>query len=1320
MQTIGYAALQVIPSMRGATKSIEGQLGALGAAGDKAGSRIGSSLKKGMKWGVLGAVGIGTAVAAIAAKGGINRALAIEGAEKKLEGLGHSAESISTIMGNALASVKGTAYGLGDAASVAAGLVASGVKAGGELEGVLKTVTDTAAISGRTMTDIGTIFGSVAARGKLQGDDMLQLMSSGVPVLQLVAKQLNITSAEASALVSKGKVDFATFAAAMQQGMGGAALKGAETFQGALSNVYAALGRFGATGAAPSLSILKGLFNDAVPVIDALTAKVAPLAETLAAKVAPAVAAVSDKVGGFITSLLDGKGLESSPLLSFGKELVSGLGDTVGTVVSLVKPIGDAFMTGLGPTISTLGPQIAGIASAFSPLGAVMKVLQPIMPQVANALAMVAGALGGALSAVLPTVVSLVDALAQVMSGWLAAALPVMASSVSTLVGVVGQLVPPLAQVAQVIIGALSGALGAVLPVLADLAGTLVSALAPILPPIASLVAQLATTLGGVLGSALAVAVPLLSELGGAVLQTIAAVLPGLMPLVEGLGTVLSAVMTAVQPLVPLLLSLVQQVLSALLPVLPTLGGLLGTVAGALGQVLSAVAPLIGVLGKLIATGLKVLLSVVPPIVKVVAGLANVIAKVLTAAVKVITPVITAVIGVLTGFADFLVGVVSGSVRGVSKVISAVWNAIKVHSAAVWNAIRLAITVPLNMALVVVKGIVSGVRNAISTVWETVKSLTSGAWTAVKEAVDGGVGGVIELVKSLPGRALDALSTIGSTLLSAGRDLIGGFIQGIRNAAGSLISAIKSTITDKLPGFVKKALGIASPSKVFAAIGRWIPAGLAKGITAGSSVLDKTLAGLTSRITKTTENAIRKETDRLVAERKKQNAAIIAANKAAAKKRDAALAAADKITDAKKRAAAKKAAQAQYKASLRETLGALSRSDAEKIAKKNLASLIAAQKAANALINAQGRTTKSTWRKGAGAGTDAIVDALRSDGRLKKSSKIEKVTLADLAKARDVLTGRLEKAKSKLADAIALRDDFKASVVDSVKSFTSLMGAQAKQLTNGYEAALTSSDITAHMRDRLAQTRKFTTNMAVLLKRGLNKSTYEELIRQGPEAAGAYAQALVNGGRSAVGEVNSLTAQIDKAATGLGSTSSQVLYQAGVDAARGVVEGIKSQIEKIDAAADQVAKSLVKAVKKALGIASPSRVLAQIGRFATAGFGIGVGDRRAGASVIGAAKSLANRTAVAFNDAAVLTPTLATPSLRTPTLGDAPASKRVKGERTLTEADIEALTESLLTAVGALPAPILEIDRRRFARAVTEAQENAPTYGIRTKKGGAR
>lgn len=219
-QDIGVAYVHVEPSGKGFGKSIEGDIGDAVSKASRKGSNTLIS-KIGGAFGKIGKVGTGAiatlagGITALAAKGGFTRALNIENAQAKLKGLGHDSASVTEIMNDALASVKGTAFGLGDAATVAASLSASGVKEGGELTQVLKTVADTAQISGRSLTDIGTIFGSVAARGKLQGDDMLQLMSSGIPVLQMLGKHLNKTSAEVSDMVSDGKIDFQTFADAM-------------------------------------------------------------------------------------------------------------------------------------------------------------------------------------------------------------------------------------------------------------------------------------------------------------------------------------------------------------------------------------------------------------------------------------------------------------------------------------------------------------------------------------------------------------------------------------------------------------------------------------------------------------------------------------------------------------------------------------------------------------------------------------------------------------------------------------------------------------------------------------------------------------------------------------------------------------------------------------------------------------------------------------------------------------------------------------------------------------------------------------------------
>ena len=287
-QDIGVAYVHVEPSGKGFGKSIEGDIGDAVSKASRKGSNTLIS-KIGGAFGKIGKVGTGAiatiagGITALAAKGGFTRALNIENAQAKLKGLGHDSASVTEIMNDALASVKGTAFGLGDAATVAASLSASGIKEDDQLTKVLKTVADTAQISGRSLTDIGTIFGSVAARGKLQGDDMLQLMSSGIPVLQMLGKHLNKTSAEVSDMVSDGKIDFQTFADAMQEGLGGAAQSAGTTFAGALANVKAALSRLGETAATPVLNGLRGLFNQAIPLIDSFTAAVKPTLEKVGA-----------------------------------------------------------------------------------------------------------------------------------------------------------------------------------------------------------------------------------------------------------------------------------------------------------------------------------------------------------------------------------------------------------------------------------------------------------------------------------------------------------------------------------------------------------------------------------------------------------------------------------------------------------------------------------------------------------------------------------------------------------------------------------------------------------------------------------------------------------------------------------------------------------------------------------------------------------------------------------------------------------------------------------------------------------------------------
>lgn len=232
--------------------------------------------------GLVPAVTAATTATAMFTKGW-DRLSSLEGARATLTGLGNDANAVAAIMADANTAVKGTAFGMGEAAKTAANAVAAGAKPGAELAQVLTTVADTAAISGDSIQDMGLIFNSVMARGVLKGDDMMQLLGRGIPVLQLVGKEMGVTAAEVSDMVSKGQVDFATFEAAMRNQMGGAAQEAGNTVKGSLANVGAALGRFGADTMEGGFALLPGILNSISSGIDAVGAVAAPVFSATAA-----------------------------------------------------------------------------------------------------------------------------------------------------------------------------------------------------------------------------------------------------------------------------------------------------------------------------------------------------------------------------------------------------------------------------------------------------------------------------------------------------------------------------------------------------------------------------------------------------------------------------------------------------------------------------------------------------------------------------------------------------------------------------------------------------------------------------------------------------------------------------------------------------------------------------------------------------------------------------------------------------------------------------------------------------------------------------
>lgn len=423
MTSVGSGTVAIFPTFRGFRSEVVSNVD---AAGTEGGSRFASafgSVVKGIGVGVAAATGAAIAgIAGIASKG-FDRALNIQDAKAKLTGLGHDAQSVQTIMDSALASVKGTSFGLGDAAGIAASAVAAGIAPGEALTRTLTATANAAAIAGTPLAEMGGIINKVATSGKLSTDVLNQFQERGIPLLQSVAKQYGVTADEAAAMVTRGEVDFASFQTALEQSVGTGAAAAGQTARGAFDNIGAAFGRLGAMFVQPAVDGAPTLFNSISGAVDRATTALAPFAAELGERLTPAIAALSawidtvdfsriaTGIHDFYLNAIDVKDLlttgftENETLLP--PSVVTGLQvahDVIGAVASGIRQLFEAFQG---------GGDLSGVGTQFSSIGDSVRTLQPALASFVTSLPKIGGAAATLAAAGLDIVVQALSFLAD-------------------------------------------------------------------------------------------------------------------------------------------------------------------------------------------------------------------------------------------------------------------------------------------------------------------------------------------------------------------------------------------------------------------------------------------------------------------------------------------------------------------------------------------------------------------------------------------------------------------------------------------------------------------------------------------------------------------------------------------------------------------------------------------------------------------------------------------------------------------------------------------------------------------------------------------
>lgn len=411
-QEIGVAYVSLLPSGKGFSKAVQGEAESAFKGAEKSSNGFFAGVTKWAKRGALVVGGMVATVGALAVGGGISRALNIEDATAKLKGLGHDTKAVEAIMKDALASVKGTAFGLDAAATTAASAVAAGIKPGQELERYLRLTADAATIAGTSMEEMGSIINQVTSKGYAGMENLNRLTERGIPIMQWLQEEYGVTADELQKMVSRGEVDAETFRKAIAENIGGAALESGNTTRGAFANMRAALSRLGLAFVGDGLSGAKTFFNEITVILDGLEERIGPFVQR-----------IQDKFGGLFQ--IDG----------FGEKFLAGL---------------DTFTANFSST----------------PFGVLLEALKPLVPVIREIGTKVGPALAGALRDIFDAVAPLLPLVGEALVD----AIVELAPPLTDLIVALLPLIPPLVSLVQVLLPPLADLLTLLVPIVAAVA----------------------------------------------------------------------------------------------------------------------------------------------------------------------------------------------------------------------------------------------------------------------------------------------------------------------------------------------------------------------------------------------------------------------------------------------------------------------------------------------------------------------------------------------------------------------------------------------------------------------------------------------------------------------------------------------------------------------------------------------------------------------------------------------------------------------------------------------------------------------------------
>lgn len=698
-------------------------------------------------WITKPALGAATAVGGIAIAGGFKRLVDIDTASAKLKGLGYTAEEISGksgIMDNALDSVRGTAFGMGDAVTTAAGAIAAGVKPGKELTRYLSLTGDTAAIAGAGMNEIGSIMNKVTTSNKAYNNELGMLSDRGLPVYQWLAEAAGVTTDEITKMASEGKISSEMLLNAIETNIGGAAqIMGMESFSAAIANTWAAVSRLGAAFLDGGNGV-DGFFSKLKPLIGGVAkldengnilrdtnGKIIMESEGLIQKIdklAPMATELGNKFADGFQKILD--------FVSETKAKFDGLSAPVQDFILKATAIGTAVAVGIGPALKVIG-SLLSYAKFLTP------VFTALTGPIGIAVGVIALLAGGFMLAWKHSetfrngVMGLIDTFQNVFSSVGAVVLPLLQQIGQYFVQLGKSIVESVAPHLDTLSMAFTSFIGNITPIIMSIVANVI----PIFTQLGSAIMSIAQAVLPVLMSMFVQLIPIVLSLVETIFMIIGAMMPTISMLVGAIVpvivTIVGLLMNIISSVFPLLVMAIQIIIDAIQTIIPIIAATRMYMALLISGIMAFANVVISIIGLLISTLMLVITPIVGFVLTIISSIISIIKTVVGAVTSVFNTVFSIVSNIFSSIGAFIANTISTAISVISTITG--------HVSSIFNTVY---------------QIISGVFDNVASKIQTVMAAIQGAWSGLTAFTAGVFDGVYSAVQSLVSRVTSLVNSV--------------------------------------------------------------------------------------------------------------------------------------------------------------------------------------------------------------------------------------------------------------------------------------------------------------------------------------------------------------------------------------------------------------------------------------------------------------------------------------------------------------------------------------------------------------------------------